>query len=76
MATYTKVLKEKCISCGACAVSAPDIFQYDDDGLAESILDSNKGQVEVNEDLLDDLEDAEFGCPTEAIVVQDTPFEN
>lgn len=74
MATYTKVIKDKCISCGACAVSAPDIFEYDENGVAESILDKNLGQTDVNEDLIDDLEDAEFGCPTEAIVVSETPF--
>lgn len=76
MPKYTKVLKEKCISCGACAVAAPDIFEYDDQGLAQSILDNNSGSTEVAEDLLDDLEDAEFGCPTEAILVSDTPIED
>lgn len=76
MATYTKVFKEKCISCGACAVSAPEIFEYDENGVAQSILDNNKGVTAVSEDLIDDLEDAEFGCPTEAISVQEDPFEN
>lgn len=74
MPTYTKVLKEKCISCGACAVAAPEIFDYDEDGIAQSILDNNEGKTEVSEDLLDDLEDAEFGCPTEAIVVSENAF--
>lgn len=74
MSKYTKVLKEKCISCGACAVAAPDIFEYDQDGIAQSIIDNNQGVVAISEDLEDELEDAEFGCPTEAIVVEDEPI--
>lgn len=74
MSKYTKVLKEKCISCGACAVSAPEIFEYDENGLAQSIIDNNEGVVAVSEDLEDDLEDAEFGCPTEAIIVEEEPL--
>lgn len=74
MSKYTKVFKEKCISCGACAVAAPEIFEYDQDGIAQSMLDNNKGQVSVASELLDDLEDAEFGCPTEAIIVSDNPI--
>ena len=76
MATYTKVIKEKCISCGACTVTAADIFEFGEDGLAFSKLDDNKGQVIVDSDLEEDLEDAEFGCPTEAIAVQEDPFED
>ncbi|MGL5917060.1 MAG: ferredoxin, partial [Culicoidibacterales bacterium] len=54
--------------------AAPDIFDYDGDGLAENILDGNTGTVEIAETLHLDLEDAADGCPTEAIKVQATPF--
>lgn len=74
MSKYTKVDKDKCISCGACFVAAPDIFEYDENGIAQSILDNNQGISEVSEDLVDDLEDAEFGCPTEAIIVKSEPL--
>ncbi|WP_411831801.1 V4R domain-containing protein [Paenibacillus dokdonensis] len=30
---YTFVDKNTCIACGACGVIAPDIFDYDDEGL-------------------------------------------
>ncbi|GAE27603.1 ferredoxin [Halalkalibacter wakoensis JCM 9140] len=75
MAKYTIVDKETCIACGACGAAAPDIYDYDDDGIAFVILDENKGFVEVPEDLLGDMEDALEGCPTESIKVADKPFE-
>jgi ferredoxin len=77
MAKYTCVDKETCIACGACGASAPDIFDYDEDGLAENILegDENRGVVPVPEDLLDDLQDAFDGCPTGSIKVAEEPFD-
>ncbi|KGA96113.1 ferredoxin [Alkalihalobacillus alcalophilus ATCC 27647 = CGMCC 1.3604] len=69
MAKYVIVDKETCIACGACASTAPDIFDYDEEGLSESILDNNQGITPVPEDFEDDLEDAEEGCPTESIIV-------
>ena len=76
MAKYSKVAKDECIACGACGSIAPDIFDYDDEGLAENIYpgDDNTGTVEIGEDLHDDLMDAAEGCPTEDIKVSDEPF--
>lgn len=74
MAKYTIVDRDTCISCGACGASAPDIFDYDDDGIAFSLLDKNKGELSVPDELLDDLADACEGCPTESIRVSDHPF--
>ncbi|SEA22104.1 ferredoxin [Thalassobacillus cyri] len=75
MACYTKVEKDTCIACGACGATAPDIFDYDEEGLAEAILDGNRGITEITGDLEEDLIDAEEGCPTESIQVSDQPFE-
>ena len=74
MPTYTIVDKDTCIACGACGASAPDIFDYDDEGISYVILDDNEGTAEVPEDLLDDLEDAAEGCPTDSIKVAGTPL--
>ena len=76
MAKYTWVDKETCIACGACGASAPDIFDYDDEGLAGVIYggDNNTGTTEIPEDLYDDLQDALDGCPTDSIKVSDQPF--
>ncbi|GLY09198.1 ferredoxin [Bacillus badius] len=74
MPTYTIVDKDTCIACGACGASAPDIFDYDDEGISYVILDDNEGTAEVPEDFLDDLEDAADGCPTESIKIAEQPF--
>ncbi|MGJ9383146.1 ferredoxin [Salipaludibacillus sp. CF4.18] len=74
MANFTMVDKDTCIACGACGAAAPDIFDYDDEGIAEAILDNNQGVTEVDSDLEDDLMDALDGCPTESIQVSDQPF--
>ncbi|MDS9472453.1 ferredoxin [Sporosarcina pasteurii] len=74
MEKYTMVDQETCIACGTCGVTAPDLFDYDDDGIAFAILDDNEGVTAVTEDLIDDLEDAFESCPTESIKVADQPF--
>jgi ferredoxin len=73
---YTRVDRDTCISCGACEMAAPDIFNYDDQGLAFSIIDDNKGIKPIPEELLMDLTDAYEGCPTESILISDKPFEH
>ena len=75
MAKFTIVDKETCIACGACGAAAPDIYDYDDEGIAFNILDDNKGIVEIPDVLLDDMQDAFEGCPTESIKVVDEPFD-
>ncbi|MDK6862678.1 MULTISPECIES: ferredoxin [Nosocomiicoccus] len=72
---YTISDQDTCIACGACGASAPDIFDYDDDGISYSILDNNEGITPVPEELLGDLEMAYLGCPTDSIKVADEPFD-
>ncbi|MCK1981436.1 MULTISPECIES: ferredoxin [Peribacillus] len=74
MAKYTWVDKETCIACGACGATGPEIYDYDDQGIAFVILDDNQGIAEVPEILHDDMQDAMEGCPTESILIQDEPF--
>jgi ferredoxin len=74
MAKYTIVNQETCIACGACGAAAPEIFDYNDEGIAFVLLDENEGTEEVPEDLHDDLDDAMEGCPTESIKVESSPF--
>ncbi|RWZ60231.1 ferredoxin [Halobacillus fulvus] len=75
MPKFTIVDKDTCIACGACGAAAPDIFDYDDEGLAEAILDDNLGNTEVPELYEEDMEDAFEGCPTESIKIADEPFD-
>ncbi|SFE71069.1 ferredoxin [Alteribacillus iranensis] len=67
MKVYTMVDQETCISCGACGASAPDLFDYNDEGLSYFIGDNNEGNTPIDEELLEDLEDAIDGCPTDSI---------
>lgn len=74
MAKFTMVDQDACIACGACGAAAPEIFDFNDEGIAFSILDDNAGTTEVPENLVEFLTDAEEGCPTEAIKVQESAF--
>jgi len=67
----TWVVKEECIACGACGATAPDVFDYDDDGIAFNIIDNNQRTADVPEDIEDDVRDAAEGCPTEAIKIEE-----
>ncbi|WP_082233960.1 ferredoxin [Halobacillus massiliensis] len=75
MPKFTMVDKDTCIACGACGAAAPDIYDYDDEGLAHVVLDENKGIEAVPEFLEEDMEDALEGCPTDSIKIADEPFE-
>lgn len=72
---YTIVDKDTCIACGACGAAAPDIYDYDDEGIAFVILDDNMGKTEVPEELEEDMMDAFEGCPTDSIKVADESFD-
>ena len=50
--------KENCIGCGACVSIAPEIFHFDEDGLAEA-----KAEPTPKDSGIQALE----SCPTEAI---------
>lgn len=74
MTTYTMVDRSTCIACGACNPTAPGLFEYTEDGLSYALLDGNEGITEVPEELVEDLEDAVEGCPTDSIKMSDIPF--
>ncbi|WKB37106.1 ferredoxin [Terrilactibacillus sp. S3-3] len=75
MAKFTIIDKDTCIACGACGASAPDIYDYDEEGIAFCSLDDNTGRAEVPEELIDDMVDAFEGCPTKSVRVADKPFD-
>jgi ferredoxin len=75
MPKYTIVDKETCIACGACGAAAPDIYDYDDEGIAFVTLDDNEGIVEIPDILHEDMTDAFEGCPTDSIKIADEPFD-
>ncbi|SFE52513.1 ferredoxin [Alteribacillus iranensis] len=74
MAKYTMVDQETCIACGACGESAPEVFEYDEEGRSYVVLDSNNGIEEIPEELLEGVEDAYEGCPSDSIKMSNKPF--
>mgnify|MGYP001074081988 CR=1 FL=1 len=54
-----------CIGCGLCASICPEVFEMNDDGLAEPIVD------QVPEGKFGEAEEARDGCPTSAISLED-----
>ncbi len=58
-----KVIGDKCIGCGNCvALTESEVFDFNEDGLAECIVN------EVPTDLEEITKDAIEQCPAEAIV--------
>ena len=51
LAKYTIVDMDTCIACGACA-AAPDIYDYDDEGIAFVILDDNQGTAKYQKNYM------------------------
>lgn len=74
MTKYTIVDQDTCIACSACGIAAPDLFDYNDEGISFALLDDNQGMTPVPEDLEDDLEDAYESCPSNSIKMEDEPF--
>lgn len=62
-----KVNQAACIGCGACQAIAPDVFEFNEEGYAETKEETNSLDT-MNEDLKNDVMDALEGCPTGAIV--------
>ncbi len=55
------VNKDLCIGCGACAAICEDVFELNDEGLSEVIVDK------VSEDDEESVKEAIESCPTSAI---------
>lgn len=59
--TIMKVtVNEECIGCGLCESTAADVFEINDDGVAEVIVDDAS-------DFEDDVQEAIDNCPVSAI---------
>ena len=58
------VNKETCIACGLCVATCPEIFSFDEDGMAEAV-----GQI--SDELYVSAESARNACPVEAIDIKE-----
>lgn len=61
MIKNVKLDKEKCISCGNCALEAPEVFEMGDDGTYEI-----KGDIDIEKNEAG-IKKAASACPSEAI---------
>lgn len=66
MALNVMVDEALCAGHGRCAVTAPDIFELDDEGYCTL---AGKGPVEFRDEQADDARDAERVCPEGAVRV-------
>ncbi|MBF7084094.1 ferredoxin [Desulfallas sp. Bu1-1] len=60
---HAEVDQDLCISCGACIDTCPEVFDWNDDEKAHSIVD------EIPSDLEEQATEAAEGCPTDAITI-------
>lgn len=56
-----KVNQDKCIGCGACPSLVPEVFDFNDNGLAHAIVDVVPNELE------EQAKEAIVNCPVEAI---------
>lgn len=74
MKLFTIVDQTTCIACGLCGMNSPYVFDYNDEGLAFSMIDSNKGTIHIPKEWIDDTIDAQEACPSNSIKIQERPF--
>ena len=55
-----EVIKESCIGCGLCVATCPEVFSFDEDGIAIA-------NGKVSDEIYASVESARNACPVEAI---------
>lgn len=60
----TARVNEGCISCGACVAACPEVFRFDEDGLAEAY-------AEVAPECESAAKEARDSCPVSVIDVEE-----
>ncbi len=67
----TRIIREDCIACGNCNAICPDIYDYDEDGIAYCVIDDNTMTEEVPKKYRSLVLEAQVNCPTEAVYVEE-----
>lgn len=75
MALTCKLIPEDCIACGLCAVYAPAIFDYDEEGIVLFKQEPEAHQQFVNATDEAQVTTAYQKCPTRAIRLEETKTE-
>ena len=67
----TRIIREDCIACGNCNAICPDIYDYDEDGIAYCIIDENNMTEVVPDKYRSLVLEAQVNCPAEAVYVEE-----
>lgn len=70
MSKLCKIVPERCIACGLCAVYAPETFDYDEEGIVLFRQEKNARQQFIIEELEEKVKVAYKKCPTRAIILE------
>lgn len=64
---HCKIIPENCIACGLCQIYAPEIFDYNDEGIVLLKKHSHKQQQVIPSQETDNVRIAYRKCPVRAI---------
>jgi len=64
------LVKERCIACGLCAVYAPEIFDYDEEGIVLFTQEPTSAHQYIANDQYDATLKAYQKCPVRAILIE------
>jgi len=70
MSQRCKIVPERCIACGLCALYAPNTFDYDEDGIVLFIQEPNARQQFIIDAEQAKVQTAYRKCPTRAILLE------
>jgi len=70
MSQLCKIVPERCIACGLCAVYAPEIFDYDEEGIVLFAQEPEAHQQFVLEEQQSSVLNAYKKCPVRAILLE------
>lgn len=70
MSLLCKIQPERCIACGLCAVYAPEIFDYDEEGIVLFKQEPEAHQQFVQPLHTEEVTKAYQKCPTRAILLE------
>lgn len=59
--TRIEVDRSRCVGAGQCVLSAPDVFDQDDDGMVRLLMTETDGAHE------DEVHEASMVCPSQAV---------
>ncbi|MFV0560864.1 MAG: ferredoxin [Enterococcus sp.] len=67
-----KLVPERCIACGLCQLAAPDIFDYDEEGIVLFAQEPVAHRQFVTPDEQEAVVEAYKKCPVRAILLEET----